>query len=74
MLIHHGMNRGGLDRILKTLGGEVLQVTGTGDIRYSHPKLAQQPRANGRRKDAPRSLTTFVLKVAAACNAEANHG
>jgi hypothetical protein len=74
MLVHHGMNRVDLDRLFRSLGGQILPVPGTGDIRYVHPTMAERPRANARRKDAPRSLTAFVLKVAAAYRPEVNHG
>lgn len=73
MLLHHGMNRADLDRLLRSLGGQILRVPGTDDIRYSHPAMPERPRANARRKDAPRSLTAFVLKVAAAYEQEVVH-
>ena len=34
-----------------------------GEVAYYHPALPSRPRANGRRKDAPRQLTAFVLQV-----------
>jgi hypothetical protein len=74
MLIHHGMNRVDLDRLFRSLGGQIVPVPGTGDIRYSHPAMPQRPRANARRKDAPRSLTAFVLKVASARKSEVSRG
>lgn len=35
------------------LGGEVLAVRRTGEVRYVHPAFASTIRANGRRHDAP---------------------
>lgn len=63
MNVVHGMNRADLDRCLRSLGGQVKFLRRTGDVQYSHPTLQERPRANGRRKDAPRSLTAFVLRV-----------
>lgn len=63
MLIHHGMNRRDLDREFKQLGGSVTLLPGTGDIQYTHPALSQRPKANSRRKDAPRHLVGFVQHV-----------
>jgi hypothetical protein len=61
--IHHGMNRADLDRILIALGGRIERLRRTGDITYSHQLLPHRPRANGRRKDAARHLTQFVMQV-----------
>lgn len=65
MNIHHGMNRADLDRLLIRLGGNVEHLRRTGEVVYTHPRILSRPRADGRRKDAPRHLTCFVRKVAA---------
>lgn len=65
MIIRHGMNRADLDRLLISLGGNVEYLRRTGEVACSHPCMPSRPRANGRRKDAPRHLTGFVRKVAA---------
>ena len=58
-----GVNRRDLDRRLINLGGTVRALARTGEIQYSHPMLLERPRADGRRKDAPRHLVTFVHRV-----------
>ncbi len=71
MKVHHGMNRTDLDRELIALGGTVSCLRRTGEIVYEHPALASRPRANGRRKDAPRCLTRFVIDVISLLGGEA---
>jgi len=61
--VHHGMNRRALDHILIALGGSIRFLPRTGEVQYSHPVLPNRPRANARRKDAPRHLTSFVMWV-----------
>lgn len=61
--LHYGMNRRELDRIFISLGGEIVRPRRTGEVRYRHPLLHEQPRADGRRKDAPNHLVRFVLEV-----------
>lgn len=63
MKVHHGMNRAELDRVIVELGGQVLFLRRTGDVQYRHSILPERPKANSRRKGAPRSLTAFVLRV-----------
>jgi hypothetical protein len=58
-----GVNRRVLDRRLVSLGGTVQALARTGEIQYSHPMLPDRPRADGRRKDAPRHLVAFVHRV-----------
>ena len=60
---HDGMNRRDLDRVLRDLGGSVVPIKRTGEIQYRHPLMQNRPRANGRRKDAPRHLVAFVLEI-----------
>ncbi len=63
MTVHQGMNRIQLDRVFRNLGGSVTILRRTGDVQYHHPALPERPKANSRRKDAPRHLVVFVLKV-----------
>lgn len=58
-----GINRKGLDRILVRNGGSFFNVPRTGEIRYTHPLMPNQPRANKRRKDAPKHLVDFVREA-----------
>jgi hypothetical protein len=58
-----GVNRRDLDHRLVNLGGTVRALAITGEIQYSHPMLPERPRADGRRKDAPRHLVAFVHHV-----------
>ncbi len=61
--LHHGMNLFALHRHFLAIGGTIKPVRRTGEIRYSHPLMLQRPRADGRRKDAPRHLVAFVIEV-----------
>jgi len=61
--LHGGMDRRQLDALLCDLGGSVTVIPRTGEVQYSHPMIAERPRANGRRKDAPRHLVAFVHRV-----------
>ena len=67
-----GVNRRDLDRRLLNLGGTVRALTRTGEVQYSHPLLPERPRADGRRKDAPRHLVAFVHRVERAVASSAN--
>lgn len=67
-----GVNRRDLDRRLVNLGGTVRALARTGEIQYSHPMLPERPRADGRRKDAPRHLVVFVHRVERAAASLAN--
>jgi hypothetical protein len=59
----YGINRRDLDRILISMGGDIVLIRSTGEIAYTHPRLPERPRANGRRKDAPTHLVKFVRRV-----------
>jgi hypothetical protein len=50
----------------RALGCTVQPVMGTGETEVRHPSQAKPLRVNGRRKDAPRELTGFVVRVARA--------
>lgn len=67
-----GVNRRDLDRRLVNLGGTVRALARTGEVQYSHPTLPERPRADGRRKDAPRHLVAFVHRVERAAASHAN--
>jgi hypothetical protein len=58
-----GFNRRQLDEFFRRIGGIIRRVRRTGEIEYSHPSVPFRQRANGRRKDAPRSLTSYVQRV-----------
>ena len=67
-----GVNRRDLDRRLLNLGGTVRAIARTGEVQYSHSLLPERPRADGRRKDAPRHLVAFVHRVECAVASSAN--
>jgi hypothetical protein len=67
-----GVNRRDLDRLLVNLGGTVRALARTGEIQYSHPMLPERPRADGRRKDAPRHLVAFVHRIERAAASHSN--
>ena len=48
----------------KKLGGSVQDIRGTGEERYSHPKIERPIKVNKRRKDSPRKLTTTLRRLA----------
>jgi hypothetical protein len=58
-----GVNRRHLDQLLRNLGGSVASLHRTGEVQYSHPAISERPRADGRRKDAPRHLVAFVHRI-----------
>lgn len=58
-----GVNRRQLDDLLRRLGGTVAHLNRTGEVQYSHPAIPERPRADGRRKDAPRHLVAFVHRI-----------
>jgi hypothetical protein len=59
----YGVNRRDLDLFFKRLGGNVILLRRTGEVQYVHQLFPQRPRADSRRKDAPRHLVRFVLDV-----------
>lgn len=71
--VSSGMNRRDLDAVLEELGGTVDTVPRTGEVRYRHPNIPEQPKADGRRKDAPRHLTSFVRRVERLMEEESPH-
>jgi hypothetical protein len=61
--IASGVNLLDCEKIAKQLGCDVQSVIGTGEIRFSHPKIQKSIRVDGRRKDAPRALTAWLNRV-----------
>ena len=49
--------------IARYMGCRVNCRNGTGEIMISHPEIGKRVRVNGRRKDAPRSFTSFLVDV-----------
>lgn len=49
--------------VWKSLGGTVEDVRGTGEERYSHPRIPRPITVNKRRKDTPRKLITAFRKI-----------
>ena len=67
----YGVNRRELDHFFQQLGGSVIHLRRTGEVQYVHPMFSSRPRADGRRKDAPRHLVHFVLSVVRIVGVEA---
>ena len=61
--MNHGINLLGLIRRAPAMGIQVCNVRRTGELRFSHPRLQNTVRVNGRRKDAPRALTSYFVEV-----------
>jgi len=57
---HFGIGLRQLNRFLRKLGGRVIKVRGTGEVRYAHPATGLTARGNGRGKDAPANLVLYV--------------
>ena len=51
-------------QMARNLGCAVKSVDGTGEFRFSHPRMSKRITVNGRRKDAPRALTTWINALA----------
>lgn len=45
------------------LGCDVESVKGTGETRFGHPSVGKSVRVNGRRKDAPLSLISWLNRL-----------
>lgn len=59
----HGQDLAKLIAHARLLGCDVHPLRRTGEIQFSHPSQADRPRVNGRRKDAPRHASAFVVRV-----------
>jgi hypothetical protein len=67
--IEHGCNLLVAIRYARDQGCTVSQPRRTGELVVSHPAMSgERVRVNGRRKDAPRALTTFLKKLGVARN------
>jgi hypothetical protein len=64
MRAYSGMNSRNAVRLALDLGCEVTQPRRTGELLIAHPLLTRRIRINGRRKDAPRQLTTALAGLA----------
>lgn len=58
-----GANLLDCEKSARQLGCNVEPVNGTGEIRFSHPKIQRTLTVDGRRKDAPRALTAWLNRV-----------
>lgn len=63
MSAHGGMNLSAATREWLAAGGTVEPVRRTGEVVYCHASLSRRIRVNGRRKDAPRLLTTALRQL-----------
>ncbi len=71
----HGMNLDRAIRFARDLGASVDPMRRTGEIRFSHPLMACPcGRVNGRRKDAPRSVTGWLKDLWVICQSRAASG
>lgn len=50
-------------KIWKSLGGTVIDIRATGEVRYLHAAFSDSIRANGRRKDVPAVLLSRINQV-----------
>ncbi len=61
--MNYGENLARLLVHARGLGIQVHPLRRTGELQLSHWSQSERPRLNGRRKDAPRHATSFVLRV-----------
>lgn len=61
--MNHGLDLAKLLALARDLGIEVCSLRRTGELQLSHWSQPERPRLNGRRKDAPRHASAFVLRV-----------
>lgn len=62
---HFGINFRELDRAFEDIGGQIIHLRRTGEKQYRHHLASERPRGDGRRKDAPRHMVRFVLRIVA---------
>ena len=62
--MNSGMNLRPALKIARKLACTVEPVRRTGEIRISHPAVPERVLVNGRRDSCPRSLTTYLKRVA----------
>lgn len=63
LIVFHGMNLSIALGIAPSLGCEVRRPRRTGDVVVRHPRMGRSVRCNVRRKDAPRELTAYLLRL-----------
>lgn len=63
IVVFHGMNLSVALGIAPPWGCEVRRPRRTGDVVVRHPRMGRSVRCNVRRKDAPRELTAFLLRL-----------
>lgn len=61
--VRPGMNLSDATRLWRAAGGSVEPVRRTGELCFRHPAAGRRLRVNGRRKDAPRLLTSLLRQV-----------
>lgn len=71
MHITHGINSRKAIECWVALGGHVEPFAGTGELCLRHPLIERPLRINGRRKDAPRSVTGALRWLAS--QTDTNH-
>jgi len=50
-------------KLARKLGCTVHTVDRSGEIRISHAKMGRRINANNRKKDAPRALVSFLIRL-----------
>jgi hypothetical protein len=58
--INRGMNLDIAARLARQLGASVQPRRRTGEVEFRHPAMARRVIVNGRRKDSPRALTSWL--------------
>jgi hypothetical protein len=58
--VARGANLSDCIKIARDLGCQIEPVCRTGEIRFSHALVSKRVTVNGRRKSAPRPLTTWL--------------
>jgi len=59
----HTSDRRKAERIWVSLGGDIISVRRTGEVRYVHEAFPASLRANGRRQDIPAKLLTRINQL-----------
>jgi hypothetical protein len=59
----HTSDRRKFDHIWTEMGGRIVHIHQTGELRYLHSSFAAGIRTNGRRKDVPAKLLTQINKL-----------
>lgn len=59
----HGINLFEAIHIARRRGASVLPKKGTGELRFTHPRSRVRVVVSARRKDAPRQLTQWLMRL-----------